>query len=333
MRNSSHGRVPQLLAEDLDDLARPEELVLEVDQPLGCAQGAEVGGEDGELARGQRVVDVLGHRAGELDLHVASGRVARAERGQDCARDLAPAHAEVRRDLRDDRALDERAGVVPAERAAVRMPGRVEAVACEIRQVDPSDEGSRVVDDHELLVMAVHRPFPTICGDVHPGDAREPIELRPDILPPRTEERQRRARPREHVHLDPRPELAQQVLERQLRVAPVEHESGREEPAGEQHPPASTPHLAHHRGQRVGAVHEDLDAVASCRGGRPERWPGVERVLPADAAQAPAMVRADAALDPLADDAVDPVGREVLGESHPPSFPVAAPFTRGCRAR
>ena len=37
------------------------------------------------------------------------------------------------------------------------MPGAVEAVAGEVGEVDAADERELVVDDHELLVVAVQR--------------------------------------------------------------------------------------------------------------------------------------------------------------------------------
>ena len=60
---------------------------------------------------------------------------------------------------RDDRAAQQRARVVPADRLLlVRVRAGVVAVARERREVDAADEGELVVDDHELLVVAVHHP-------------------------------------------------------------------------------------------------------------------------------------------------------------------------------
>ena len=59
----------------------------------------------------------------------------------------------------DDRAAEDGRDVVPAEASPRRMPGAVETVAREIREVDAAHERQLVVDDHELLVMAVQRPL------------------------------------------------------------------------------------------------------------------------------------------------------------------------------
>src|ERR1700741_4094545 len=56
----------QILREDGDELARPEELALEVDEPLGGAHGSQVALEDRELTRGHAGIDPLGHGADEL---------------------------------------------------------------------------------------------------------------------------------------------------------------------------------------------------------------------------------------------------------------------------
>ena len=72
-------------------------------------------------------------------------------------------------DVRDRRPAHARGRVVPAERAAIRVVARVEPVAAERGQVDPADERDLAVDDHELLVVAVHRP---LAGVERDRDAR-----------------------------------------------------------------------------------------------------------------------------------------------------------------
>src|SRR5205085_7301196 len=75
---------------------------------------------------------------------------------------LCPAKREVIGHVCDRGAPYERDRVVPAVGAARRVLARVEAVALERRQVDAADERELTVDDHELLVMAVHRPLPGV---------------------------------------------------------------------------------------------------------------------------------------------------------------------------
>ena len=106
-------------------------------------------------------------RAGEGGRDGACG-LRHAARRERLARDLVPAQAEVRGDVRDERAPDPQRGVVPADRAALRMAGLVEAVAGQGGEVDAADEGDAVVDHDELLVMAVERSLAAVAGD---GDA------------------------------------------------------------------------------------------------------------------------------------------------------------------
>jgi hypothetical protein len=86
----------ELGRERVGDLGRPEELVLEVDEPLRRADGGEIRLEDRELAPWKRVVDLLGHGADDLQLRGAGRR-----RGRRCgellARDFAPAEGESAR--------------------------------------------------------------------------------------------------------------------------------------------------------------------------------------------------------------------------------------------
>ena len=218
------------------------------------------------------------------------------------------------------------------------MAGRIEPVAGEIGEIDAADERAIVVDDDELLVMAVHRALASVRRDEDARVTCEARQLGMDVASARVEERERRTRPGEHVHLDPLAELAQQLVEREARWLALEREVGREEPAGEQDAPTCAPQLAHHGRERVGPIDEDLELVALPGGlGRlgPVGRADVERVLPADAAQATAVVRADRALELLADEAVDAIGHvgELRDGDHEPFFPGSALFTPHRRER
>ena len=71
----------KLLAQDGDDLGRPEELVFEVDQTLGRSQSAQVCLEDPKLAVGSLPVDPVREGDRELRGGVAYG-IGRAPSGQ-----------------------------------------------------------------------------------------------------------------------------------------------------------------------------------------------------------------------------------------------------------
>jgi len=100
-------RLAQLVLEDPDDLRRPQELVLEVDQVLGLAQRADVALEDRELAAREHPVGALRHRAGELHRRVAGGRKALGDL-QRLPGGRLPAQGEVRGDVAHDRPAQQR---------------------------------------------------------------------------------------------------------------------------------------------------------------------------------------------------------------------------------
>jgi hypothetical protein len=120
--------VRDLLSQQAGDLRRPEELVLEVDEPLRIADRRRVGLQDAEVAAGNGGIDVLRHGPHDLQLDL-SCRLRRRGRRKLHAVHLVPAHAEVLGDVGDSRALDASSGVVPTDRAAGRMLGRVEPIA------------------------------------------------------------------------------------------------------------------------------------------------------------------------------------------------------------
>ncbi len=91
------------------------------------------------------------------------------------------------------------------------MIAGVEAVAAERGEVDPPDEGDLVIDDHELLVVAVHR---TLVGVERAAYRCAPGELGVDLTDGGargSEDRGGRARPEQHAYVDPLGELGEQV--------------------------------------------------------------------------------------------------------------------------
>ena len=79
-------------------------------------------------------------------------------------------------DVRDRGPAQQCGCVVPTVRPARGMVARVVAVAVERRQVDTADEGEIAVDDHELLVVAVHRPLVRVEPVADACAAGEPFE-------------------------------------------------------------------------------------------------------------------------------------------------------------
>jgi hypothetical protein len=210
-------------------------------------------------------------------------------------------------DVRDDRPLEPHRRVVPAELPARRVAGRVEAVAGVRREVDPADEGDAVVEDDELLVVAVHGPLPRVEADPDPRSALERVAQAAHVPAGGAEERERRSRPEEHADRDALGELGEDRAHLVLRRG-AEAEGRRHVPACDVDVRLGAPQLLGDPRQRFRPVDEHLDGVARSRrrvAACPVAVARVERVLPADATQSPAVVRADRALDRVADPVVE----------------------------
>ena len=125
-----------------------------------------------------------------------------------------PARVEVARDVADDRAFEPHRRVVPAEPVAGRVIVRVEPVSRQRSQVDPADERGLVVDDDQLLVVAVERPLPRVERHRDARAAGELVARLPHLSAVRVEERQRRACPGEDAHVDSLRRLGQELAQR-----------------------------------------------------------------------------------------------------------------------
>ena len=257
------GRIAQRLLQHGDDLRRPEELVLEVDEPSRRSESAKVRLENRELAARQACVDRLRHRAHDLHFDIARRRRNGLGR-QLLSGHLPPAKPEMRGDLRHGGTAQTGGGVVPAERAACRMLGRVEPVAGHRGEVDAADEGGLAVDDHELLVMAVHGPLTRVERDMNAGAVGQGAPDRVDLASIRMKERQRRTGPREETDVDTLRHLCEQLPQRPGIVV-IETELRREEPAREPDRRAGGLDRPSDLRQRLGAVHEHLEGVAGER--------------------------------------------------------------------
>ena len=146
------------------------------------------------------------------------------------------------------------------------MLARVEAATREIGQVDPADEGDAVVDEHELLVVAVERPLLRVELNAD-APAPQPRGGLAHLRARRPEERQRRARPDEDAHVDV--EGGEQLGER--RPAGLQAEPRIDVPACDVHVRARSSQCVGDRRQRLGAVDEEANVVARTR------WPGTLR--------------------------------------------------------
>ncbi len=102
----------------------------------------------------------------------------------------------------------------------VGVGGTVVAVAGQSGQVDAADERDLVVDDHELLVVAVHRAAVRVELALDLRAAHQRVALRAHQPAARLEHRHRRAGPDQHAHRHALGGLAQQLAHRRgLRAA------------------------------------------------------------------------------------------------------------------
>ena len=217
-------------------------------------------------------------------------------------------------DIGHGRAAHAGGRIVPTQTAAHGMLAVVEAVATERCQVDPADEGDLAVDDHELLVMAVHRAL--ICVDLA-ANARSVCELLAHPAHGRAvgrEEGQRRAAPQQHPDVDSLGQLGEQVAQPASISFARQAELGRDVPAGDMHKRASARERGGDARQRPLTVDQHLERVAGARrriAGGPQRFAGGrgELLEPSGAFQATTMMRAYRHLDGLAQPRIDLLDR------------------------
>ena len=213
-RKSSDGGRRSFSAQDLRDLGRPEELVLQVDERPRRAQRTEVRVEDPELPARHRRVDALGNGADDLD-RAAAGMPAASGRARGARR------SPRRQRMRKCAATSATAG--PSRRAATScQPSVARAMwwwlsnrspPSRLRSMPPTIRDA-VVDHDRLLVVAVHAG-----ARVASRAYRTRVPRQSSSMPLRTVARVGRKsgsgapRPREHADVDTLRELGEQVAE------------------------------------------------------------------------------------------------------------------------
>jgi hypothetical protein len=222
-----------------------------------------------------------------------------------------PAQQKVLCNVPDDRSLEPESGVVPAEAVTAWVLARVESVTSESRQVDPAHERRLVVDDDQLLVVAVERPLACVERHRDPRAADEVLAGLPHLASVRMEERQRRAGPGKNAHLDPLGRVREQFPQRRSTV--LEPEGRVEVPAGEVDVRARRANRVCDPRQRLASVYERLDTASGARrerrGARPAVGHRVDRLPAPLPPKAPHVVAVDDALDRLAHEIVEAVQR------------------------
>ena len=317
----------QLVFEEVHDLRSPQELVLQVDQVLRASERPAVLGEDRELAVGQEAVDLLRHRPQELRL-VRAGRFRHRRRCQPLTGHLTPAGLEMGGDINDHRATETDGRIVPAQALPRLVSRRVPPVGGDVGQIEPTDEGHLVVDDQELLVVAVLQVLVGVQCNPDTGNARERVPRLSSVRPRRPDHGELGATPQENPELGPPSGCGERLPEGRRSVAPGQQEVGCGIPAGEVHAALSALDRSEHRSEGRLTVDEDLDAVPDtnrrgCGIDGAVRGP-IEDGHPTVAGQPTAVVTAEERFDQSPDSAVHPLGdRPVRGgfNSHGSTLP------------
>jgi hypothetical protein len=109
----------------------------------------------------------------------------------------------------------------------------IEPVSPELGQIDAADEVNFVVNDNELLMVAVNRVLTAIQFTTNPVAASKLVPRNTDRLARRGEDRRRRSGPEQHADRDPLGHISQQIAQRVRLDPPLELEVRAGEPAGD----------------------------------------------------------------------------------------------------
>jgi hypothetical protein len=131
---------------------------------------------------------VLGNGADHLD-GAAAGCLLRRTGLEALAGHLAPAHAEVRRDVCDRWPFEAWGHVMPPELGPRDVVVAVEPLTAFKAEIDAADVRDTVVDLNRLLVMAVQRPLVCVERVPRARSTAELVHAPPDGGPRRPEER------------------------------------------------------------------------------------------------------------------------------------------------
>ena len=136
-------------------------------------------------------------------------------------------------DITHDRAAQLGGDIVPTETSARLVLSTVPSISRQRGEVDAADEGDRVIDDHELLVMAVHGPLAGIQDTLNPAGGRQLLTDRADHLAGGLKRRQRGSRPQQHPHIDAFGQTSEDVAHSRSVTLAGQFKTGGEVPPGD----------------------------------------------------------------------------------------------------
>jgi hypothetical protein len=140
------------------------------------------------------------------------------------------------------------------------MPGRIEAITGESRQIDSADERGFAIDEHELLVVAMQRALSSVESAADAGARRELAAHVASLASVWVKERQWGARPDKDAYVHPLRGLCEQVPQR--RPFAAEPEVGRKVPARDPDMGPGLLDLVRDARQGFGSVDDHLELVA-----------------------------------------------------------------------
>jgi hypothetical protein len=185
------------------------------------------------------------------------------------------------------------------------MLAGVKAVTAKRREVDPTDECDLAVDDHELLVVTMHRTLMSIERTLHARAPHELLSYATNGSASGREEPHWRPSPQKNPYVDMLSPIAEKIAEPDRPFVTRQPEVGSDVPAGDMHMRASPSYRLSDARQRLGAVYQDLELAALTRrriAGRPqgavEGWH--QLVEPPHAPKASPMMGSDCNLETLA---------------------------------
>src|SRR6476659_5663232 len=122
---------------------------------------------------------------------------------------------------------------MPTETATRVVRSTVPSIPGQRGEVNAADEGDHVIDDHQLLVMAVHAPLAGIQDTLNPAAGRQLRAYRADHLAGWLKRGHRGARPQQHPHVDALGQTSEDVTHSGCVTVTGQFKTGSEMPAGD----------------------------------------------------------------------------------------------------
>src|ERR1022692_4860533 len=194
------------------------------------------------------------------------------------------------------------------------MTTGVKTIPAERGQVDTANERDLAIDNHQFLVMAMHRPLMGLKRAPHAGAADQLLAHSAHGRTSQREDRQRRSRPQQHPDLDALSQITEQIAQPTRLIVARQPEIRRDTPPGDMHMRASTAQRLGVAWKRLATVDQHLERaprarrrIARC----PQRLAArrLQLIDPANTPQPATMTPADRDLDALTSPPINPLNQ------------------------